>query len=155
MLKWKLTFRQEWRLRGRVARIILKRTLNGFVCLEDEMIPDGWRVGEDLICDVKRSRSVPLHKKAFALLNLVRKHTDYPSLDALRKAMTVGAGFVDPIVNPITGEVALSPRSWAFEGMDDLEFAELFSRLIDVALKLVPNSTRDDWESVEQEISRW
>lgn len=138
-----------------MARIVLKRTVNGFVCLEDEMIPHGWRVGEDLICDVKRSRSVPFHRKAFALLNLVRKHTDYPSLDALRKAMTVGAGFVDIVINPITCEACYSPRSWAFEGMDDLEFAQLFSRLIDVALKLVPNSKRDDWEAVEQEISRW
>ena len=111
--------------------------------------------GPDLRADIVQPRNPGLHRKAFALLKLVWPHTNYPTQDALRAAMTIGAGFVEQTVNPMTGEVTWYPRSWSFENMDDTEFRELYNRLVDVALKIVPNSRRKDWEDAVDQIVRF
>jgi len=110
--------------------------------------------GKILRADIVAPRNIGLHRKAFVLLDKVWPHTNYPSKQALRSAMTIGAGFVDETVDPYTGRVVWYPRSWSFESMDDLEFQELYSRLIDVALQIVPNSRRADWEQAVDEIIR-
>jgi len=107
-----------------------------------------------LRADIVAPRNIGLHRKAFVLLHKVFPHTDYPTIDRLRAAMTIGAGYVDECVDPYTGEVIWFPRSWAFDKMDDVEFQELYSRLIDVAIKIVPNSNRWDWEAAVDEIVR-
>jgi hypothetical protein len=81
-------------------------------------------------------------------------HTNYPNVEILRKAMTIGAGFVDEVVDPFTGEITWQAKSWEFASMDDLEFKELYSRMVDVAMKLVGGSKREDWEEAEQDIAR-
>lgn len=104
--------------------------------------------------DVVSPRNPGLHRKAFALLKIVHPHTNYPTMDRLRAAMTIGAGFVDETVDPYSGEVLWYPKSWSFDAMDDIEFQELYSRLIDTALQIVPNSRRVDWENAVNEIVR-
>lgn len=133
--------------------ILLKRTISGMAPLDIDDMPKTWKVGDTLLCTVRKPRNVKLHRKAFALLKMVHPHTEYPNIEILRKAMTIGAGYVDTLVNPMTGEVSLVPKSWAFTNMDDEEFNDLYSRLIDVALKLVAGSTREDWEQAEYEIA--
>lgn len=109
----------------------------------------------DLRVDTVVPRNPGLHRKAFALLNVVFPHTNYPTMDRLRAAMTIGAGFVDETIDPSTGNVVWFPRSWSFENMDDTEFKELYNRLVDVALKIVPNSKREDWEQAVDQIVRF
>lgn len=120
----------------------------------DVPMTSAWKDGETLRCEVVKSRNIALHRKAFILLNVVFPNTEYPTKDALRAAMTVGAGYVDTVINPITGETALMPKSWRFERMDEIEFRQLYSRLIDVALQIVAGSSRDDWETAVDEIAR-
>lgn len=133
--------------------IFLKRTLTGMAPLDMDDVPKQWKIGDTLLCAVRKPRNIKLHRKAFVLLKLVWPHTEYPTMETLRKTMTIGAGFVEPFINPLTGEVSLVPKSWAFTNMDETEFSELYSRLVDVALKLVPGSSRDDWEQAEQDIA--
>jgi hypothetical protein len=57
------------------------------------------------------------------------------------------------VINPMNGEVSMIPKSWSFASMDDVEFADLYQSLVNVALKIVPGSTRDDWEQAEYEIA--
>ncbi len=133
--------------------IFLKRTISGMAPMDLDDMPKTWKVGDLLLCTVRKPRNVKLHRKAFVLLKLVWPHTEYPNMEILRQSMTIGAGFVDTLVNPLTGEVSLVPKSWAFANMGDEEFNELYSRLVDVALKLVPGSSRDDWEQAEYEIA--
>lgn len=108
----------------------------------------------DLRADVVAPRNPRLHRKAFVLLAKVLPHTNYPTTDRLRAAMTIGAGFVDETVDPYTGQVVWYPKSWAFDQMDDTEFSDLYSRLIDVAVKLVEGSRREDWMQAVDEIVR-
>jgi hypothetical protein len=121
----------------------------------DEECFEKWRFDVDLRADIVQPRNIKLHRKAFALLNVVFPHTNYPTVDRLRAAMTIGAGFVDETIDPYTGEAVWYPKSWSFESMDDLEFQELYSRLIDVALKIVPDSKREDWEEAVDQIVRF
>lgn len=110
---------------------------------------------KDMRADIVVPRNGRLHRKAFALLKIVFPHTNYPTMERLRAAMTIGAGFVDETIDPYTGEVLWYPKSWAFDQMDDLEFKELYDRLVDVALKIVPNSRRKDWEDAVDQIVRF
>lgn len=137
-----------------MADLWLRRTVFGFVALDADDILPSWKVGDLVFASLKKPRNAKLHRKAFVLVDLVWPHTDYPTKQTLRDAMTIGAGFVDMVANPITGEVSMVPKSWAFSAMDDIEFKELFNRLIDVALKIVGGSTRDDWEAAVDEIVR-
>ena len=54
----------------------------------------------------------------------------------------------------MTGDVCFTPKSWAFNNMDDIEFKRLYDRMIDVALKIVPDSTREDWEEAVEQLVR-
>jgi len=121
----------------------------------DEAEFERCKPGVDLRADVVQPRNPKFHRKAFALLNLVWPHTNYPTVDRLRSAMTIGAGFVDEVVNPLTGEVSWVPKSWEFAQMDNMEFEELFNRLVDVGIKLLGKSSRDDWPELEQELARF
>lgn len=137
-----------------MADIWLRRTATGIAPIDPDDLPKGWKVGDALLANIRKPRNGKTHRRAFVLLDVVYPHTEYPTKELLRKAMTVGAGFVDEIINPLTGEVAWMARSWAFDNMDDTEFNELFSRLVDVALKIVPGSSRDDWEAAVDDIVR-
>lgn len=108
-----------------------------------------------LRADIVAPRNPRLHRKAFVLLSKVFPHTNYPTQERLRAAMTIGAGFVDETIDPYTKQVVWYPKSWAFDQMDDVEFKELYDRLVDVALQIVPNSRRDDWEKAVDEICRF
>lgn len=138
-----------------MADIWLRRTPTGVAVLNQEDMPKGWKIGDNLLATIRKPRNGKLHRKAFVLLDIVWPHTEYPNKEALRKAFTVGAGFVDEIISPTTGEVFWSAKSWRFDSMDDQEFQELYSRLVDVALAVVPGSTRDDWQSAVDEIARF
>jgi hypothetical protein len=131
------------------------RTATGFAPMDTAELPKGWKIGDRLMATIRKPRNSRLHRKAFVLLDVIWPHTEYPNKEILRKAMTIGAGFVDEIVNPMTGEVSWCARSWKFDSMDDAEFSELYSRLIDVALKIIPQSTRDDWMTAVEEVARF
>ena len=138
-----------------MADFWLRRTETGFAVNNPEDIPKGWKIGEQLFVTMRKPRNGRLHRKAFVLLDVVWPHTEYPNKEVLRKAMTIGAGFVEEIINPMTGEIAFIAKSWRFDSMDDIEFRELYSRLIDVAIRLVEGSSRDGWMHAVDEIARF
>jgi len=137
-----------------MAKILARVGLNALHPLSWEELPKRWKVGDTIEISVSMPRNIKLHRKAFALLNLLYPHTEYPSIDMLRQAMSIGAGYVDLVPNALTGEVSYVPKSWAFSELDDLGFSELYNALVNVALKLVPGSSRSDWENAEEQIAR-
>ena len=102
-----------------------------------------------------RERNAAFHRKAFALLTVVFNAWDTPELEykgqpvqrdieRLREDMTILAGFYTPVFK-YDGTLQPKPKSWAFGSMDQDEFENLYSRLIDVALnKILTGYTRED-----------
>jgi hypothetical protein len=116
-----------------------------------------WPANAELLATIRLPRNIMLHRKAFAFLKALHPYVSdrYPTQEALRKALTIGAGYVDEAINPRTGEVHLQAKSWAFTGMDDAEFQRLYGAMIDLALTMVAGTTRDDWEMAVKEIARF
>ena len=95
-------------------------------------------------------RNYKFHKKAFALLTVVFEawkpgeilHKGQPvqkNIERLREDMTILAGYYSVEFN-WKGEPRFKADSWSFASMDEITFAEMYSKLIDVALAKILGS---------------
>jgi hypothetical protein len=139
-----------------MADILIRRTPSGFRAVYPEDLP-AWPAEAELLATIRLPRNVHLHRKAFALLKTLHPHVmdRYPTQEALRKALTIGAGYVDEAINPKTGEMHLQAKSWAFSGMGDEAFQPLYSAMVGLAIDMVAGTNADDWESAVMEIARF
>ena len=108
-------------------------------------------------------------RKYFALLNLAYDFWDPPerepdkewkkgvnpgkSFERFRKDVAIMAGFYDPVYR-MNGDVVLEAKSISFASMDEDEFADLYSKTIDVLIDKVYGDahSRKDLEFVVDQI---
>ena len=119
-------------------------------------------VGSYVEAKFKSTRSVKFHKKYFCLLNLMfenwnqpdlthKGETIKPSFDRFRKDVAILSGWYNTVVN-IEGELRLESKSIAFGNMSEKQFAELYSRTIDLALeRIMPGS---DYDRINAEVEK-
>ena len=92
---------------------------------------------ELVVLQSRQQRNLQLHRKAFALLNIIFEAQEkYDTPEQLRLAMTVHAGYVKQIeVGDIT---VLISESWAFDNkeMTPERFEVLYSSMIDFGVGL-------------------
>ena len=87
-----------------------------------------------LSVDIKQPRNPLFHRKFFALLNLAFENQErYDSMDTYRPIMIMKAGRYEE-VHTDKGLVFL-PKSISFSSMDQAEFEDLYSKMIDVVIK--------------------
>ena len=80
--------------------------------------------------EVKKSRNIKFHLKAFALFNLVFDNQErYTNLEDLRHDLTIAAGYYTERAN-LEGEVIREAQSIAFNKMDELAFGEYYDNII-------------------------
>ena len=105
--------------------------------------------GEAVEVKVRKYRNLAFHRKFFALLNYaydmweppevepekgwMKAMTPEKSFDRFRKDLIILAGYYEPHYR-VNGEVRLEAKSIAFDKMDEDEFAELYSAVLDVIL---------------------
>lgn len=107
--------------------------------------------GEEFLIEVKKARNIKFHKKAFALLKVVFENQErYATLEDMRVEFKLKAGLYDEHITT-KGKMIYVPKSMSFESMDELEFNELYSKFIDIALK----HFAIDKEFLEREILRF
>lgn len=107
-----------------------------------------FKPGETLLADIKRPRNIGFHRKFFALLNMgFSNQEQYDIFEDYRAVMIMKAGYYKAIETD-RGVVYL-PKSISFASMDNLEFEELYSKMIDVLIKELGL----DQESIEKELS--
>ena len=88
--------------------------------------------------EIRVSRNYRFHKKFFALINCAwellneRQTHFFRTVDAFRKTVTVAAGFYEPFFFMDSMEWQKSPKSIAFDKMEEKEFEELYERVKDV-----------------------
>lgn len=98
-----------------------------------------------------KERNPLFHKKFFALMNLVFENQEhYKTLDELRYDLTVEAGFYTESTNLFTGEVKRNAKSIAFGNMDEIEFSELYNRMLDTIVRVFQWEKTDIEENISE-----
>ena len=103
--------------------------------------------------EIKQSRNPGFHGKAFSFLQFCFEHwsadktdarfkTSAAQFDTFRKNLTVLAGYKD-VTFTIDGRLRVDAKSLAFNQMDQAEFEECYSALINAALAHVFGGTSD------------
>ncbi len=83
-----------------------------------------------------RQRNYEFHKKFFSLLELVfihksEKYDWIVNREQLREVLTMTAGYYDTYVD-LNGEMYKRPKSISFARMDQLEFEQYYSDVLDI-----------------------
>ena len=131
----------------------MRKNLNQ--CLEpaDDMASEYLRnvkIGEMYLVNIRKPRNLQFHRKFMALIKIAWDNQErYDVFEAVRKEVTMRAGFFVEHVH-ISGKVSYEAKSIAFAAMDELEFADLYSKAIDVILKHFMPGT--DPEALEQAV---
>lgn len=111
--------------------------------------------GETVRADIKRPRNIKFHNKYFALLDVLfnifepepvshKGEFAIKSRERFRKDIAIATGHYELVVS-IKGECKAEAKSISFARMDDVQFADLYSKTIDYALaKIAVGKTRED-----------
>ncbi|QIL40997.1 DUF1367 family protein [Pedobacter sp. HDW13] len=101
-------------------------------------------------CEITKPRNYKFHKKFFALINLVFDNQEiYQHLDDLRHDLIVESGYFESRPN-LYGEEIKKPKSISFAKMDEYEFNELYSAVLDTIIKHFNFDRQDIIDNVEQ-----
>ena len=102
--------------------------------------------GTEIMIEYKQKRNVRFHRKAFALLNLVLKNQDkYSNINDLLVEFKLKSGHYEEHITT-KGKIIYIPKSIAFSEMDELEFNELYSKFIDIALQHFVSMSKEELE---------
>lgn len=132
--------------------IYFKKTAYGPVPLydSDKSEYDKIKMGDEFKAVITKPRNYEFHKKGMALINLAfANQNQFTEFNPFRYWLTMKAGFVD-VFTTSDGTMFL-PQSISYAKMDDLEFQDFYSKLLDVVLKVTGNTS----EEIEKEILKF
>lgn len=108
---------------------------------------DKLKMNEKYKAVITKPRDIVNHRRFFGLLNLCYANQErYDNFEDFRYVMILKAGLYK-IIETEKG-VVFRPKSISFVNMDELEFEDLYSRMIDVVIKTIGITS----EQIEQEI---
>ena len=114
-------------------------------------------VGKAVRATVRQPRNGKFHNKFFAMLDVAYANHDWPEVETqwgrartsekmFRKYVIVRAGHYEPDMTP-SGKIRVEPKSIAWAEMDEAEFAQLYSDVLDVILtEFLTNWTSGDMD---------
>ncbi len=124
------------------------RTIGGLAPVDDSAKEalNFYGTGEILRVKLHKDRNPRHHRLFFGLLGLVMRNQEvYLSLEALRFAIMVTAGYVDEI--RLSGDkVAMRPKSLSFGSMGQQEFSEFYAAALLAIPRLLPQFEGVDLE---------
>ena len=121
-------------------QLTLKRESFGFVPYDDETKKACAKVpiGSVVTREWRKVRNAKHHRMRFAwvpeLFEAIEHLNLFGNSELLRQWLTLQTEFVNTIINPHTGEVSRTPRSWAYASMDEDEFSRLVVQVRDYLL---------------------
>tara|TARA_R110001592_G_scaffold202982_1_gene452683 strand:- start:169 stop:609 length:441 start_codon:yes stop_codon:yes gene_type:complete len=102
--------------------------------------------GKTVSVTTTQARSPEQHKLFFRLLKKAfdNQQTKFPTMDHMRKALLVEAGYSEPHYK-MNGEIVLVAKSMSFQNMKHEEFNNLFDSVVDIICEYVmPNMDKLD-----------
>ena len=105
-----------------------------------------WCTDGDLIeIEVKRVRNPAFHRKVFAFFKFCFEHwvehnsfrDELAQFESFRKQLTILAGYYYEVVDIASGTLRVEAKSLSFGNMDQTEFEQCYSALVDAALEHV------------------
>ena len=129
--------------------VYLKKTLAGYVPIYDSDYESckKHKIGTEIKAKLTVPRNLQFHKKFFALIKLCYKNQEeYDSMDILRKILTMKAGFYEEVKT--NKGVVFWPASISFSSMDNVEFNDLYSKVVDQVIKMIGVTS----EEIEREL---
>lgn len=116
--------------------LTLIRTSSGFRFAYDTDLEKAkrFKIGDPLKCKITLDRNYEFHKKYFALMRFAFENQErYQDKEQMRFVYTLKAGYSTPIQTD--KGVVFMPKSVAFDKMEEDEFEQLYSAMIDVVIK--------------------
>ncbi len=108
------------------------------------------KVGDFLECEIKKPRNYRFHKKFFALIQMIFQNQErYNNVDDLREDLTIEAGYYVKREN-IKGELIKRAKSISFANMEEHEFSDFYSAVLDEIVKHFNFNKQDIIDNVEQ-----
>jgi hypothetical protein len=151
------------------TELILTKTAGGALAPANQQAVEYMaklKTGATVTATVKRQRNPAFHRKMFALLNFAfdawepaaKEYKGQPvqkNFEQFRRDVTILAGYYETSYN-LKGEVRLTPKSISFGSMDEDEFGQLYSAIINVILsRILTKYTRDDLDTVVENLLRF
>jgi len=121
--------------------------------------------GDGVWVDIKRPRSLPFHKKFFALLNLGFDHWEpeeatykgqviQKDFDRFRGDILILSGHYDAVFD-INGNVKLKPKSISFSNCDEDEFNSVYQQVLTVIWsRLLKQANYESPEEVDRVVNQ-
>lgn len=149
-----------------MTNLVLTKTASGALVPIDPQAVEfitKLKLGAGVTASIKKHRNPAFHRKLFALLNIAfdswePEQKEYKGMrvlknfDQFRNDVTVLSGYYETSIN-LKGEVRLTAKSISFSNMDDDEFADLYSKVIDVILsRILKNYTKQDLDNVVDQV---
>ena len=108
------------------------------------------KAGDLLECEIRKPRNYGFHKKFFALVQMIFQNQEhYNNIDDLREDLTIAAGYYVKREN-LKGEPIKKAQSISFAKMDQDEFNEYYSRVLDEIVIHFNFDKQDIIDNVEQ-----
>jgi hypothetical protein len=133
-----------------MAKLSLKRTLGGWSEADEpsKEIARKFVVGETYRAAIVKPRSHKTLARYWVLITMILDNTDqFKSKEQLHAYLKIRAGHCTPIVAQSSGEVFLVPDSIDYDTLSEDEFAEVWSRVVDVVCQdILPAVTMPELE---------
>lgn len=95
-----------------------------------EKVPYG-----EVVVEIKRNRNPKNHRRFFAFVKQAFDMQDhYDEQEVFRKVLQLKAGFFDLVVSE-KGQNVYLPKSVAWDQLDEIEFKELFTRVVNAFIR--------------------
>ncbi|HGF7373654.1 TPA: DUF1367 family protein [Vibrio cholerae] len=121
-------------------------------------------LGSLIECEYSKKRNPQFHRKFFALLNLGFEYWSPPekqwkgfkavkNFDVFREQITILAGFREVTYN-LDGSVKVKAKSISFASMDDSEFEQVYTKVLDVIWNKVLSTVFEDKRQLDNAVNQ-
>ena len=93
------------------------------------------QIPKEVMAEIHKNRNPGNHRRYFAFIKQSFDMQDYyDDIEVWRKVLQLKAGFFDEVISD-KGKVIYLPRSIAWDKLDEIEFKDLFTRMVNAFLR--------------------